>query len=161
MKLTSWFAGLVMTAMAVPAMSQEKAPEAVVAELFCQLVRSADPSMVRYLVSRPLLEEINAAQEKNDEMQAARPDEKPPLGDGVPYQSYPDYAPVCEIGRILAHSDAVLVTIDYRFPETPDANWSDRLRLVWEDGLLRIDDIRYGPDFANSLRQALKDLFAQ
>ena len=52
-----------------------------------------------YLVTRALGAAIDEAVKKNDAIAAATPDEKPPLGDGVPFQSFPDEAPVCQAGK--------------------------------------------------------------
>ena len=150
-----------MALVANPALSAAKEPELVIAGLFCQMANGGHKEGVEYLLSKSLLEKVQAAQAKNDELQAATPDEKPPLGDGVPYQSFPDLAPVCRASEVLEHSEAILVTIEYEFPDTPDANWKDRLRLKWDGGLLRIDDIRYGPDYATGLRATLDGMFPQ
>ena len=49
---------------------------------------------------------------------------------------------------------------EYIFTDTPDANWTDRLVLVTEDGRLRIDDVLFGTRTAgDGLRSALVELF--
>ena len=48
--------------------------------------------------------------------------------------------------------------VEYIFTDTPDANWTDRLVLVTEDGRPRIDDVLYGTS-GDGLRKALVELF--
>jgi hypothetical protein len=85
---------------------------------------------------------------------------KPPLGDGVPFQAYQDVAPECRVGSVATAGDVVHVDVEHRFPDTPAANWTDRLVVRTEDGLARIDDILYGPEkFELGLRDVLDTAF--
>ena len=114
-----------------------------------------------YLVTRALGAAIDEAVKKNDAIAAAKPDEKPPLGDGVPFQSYTDEASVCHAGSFAEADGKQTVEVAYIFADTPDANWTDRLVLVSGDGRLRIDDVLYGTgDSGDGLRKALVDLFS-
>ena len=113
-----------------------------------------------YLVTRSLGAAIDEAIRKNDEIAEATPDEKPPLGDGVPFQSFPDTPPVCHAGKFAEADGKQTVEVQYIFADTPDANWTDRLVLVAEDGRLRIDDVLFGTDNSgDGLRKALVELF--
>src|SRR6266536_852039 len=62
-------------------------------KLVCQLGKGGGAFGRMYLVTRSLTAAINDAEKKNDDIAAAKPNDKPPLGDGVPYQSHPDQAP--------------------------------------------------------------------
>ena len=143
-----------------PAAAADTDPNVRLGELFCQLRAGGDESAVSYLLTKGLFAEVEAAYARNDVIAKAAPDEKPPLGDGVPFQSFPDAAPVCRPGSVATAADAVHVDIEYRFPETPDANWTDRIVVRAEDGLPRIDDVLYGTDdHKTGLRSALVQMF--
>ena len=132
------------------------------AQAFCSL-RTADGGKARiHLLSPSLVAAITEALEKNAALQAAAPDEKPPLGDGIPYQSHPDHAPECRSGAVAIEGDSALVTeVVYSFPDDPQAGWTDRLVLVEaEGGAYVIDDIRYGAEGdADTLRAFLDTVF--
>lgn len=134
------------------------------AQAFCGL-READGGAGRlYLLSPSLSAAVQEALAKNAELQAAAPDEKPPLGDGVPYQSQPDLAPLCEPGAVTTdEGGATIAEIVYSFPDDAGAGWSDRLVLVEGDGgVYVIDDIRYGAEGdEDTLRHALEQAFAE
>jgi len=98
-------------------------------EIFCTLGKGGGQFGRMYLVTRSLTQAINDAQKKNDEIAAAQPDEKPPLGDGIPYQSFPDEAPVCAPGKLTDKGREQVVEITYSFPGMADASWTDRLVL--------------------------------
>lgn len=113
-----------------------------------------------YLVTRPLAVAIDAAQKRSDAIAAAAPGDKPPLGDGVPFQSYADSAPVCHAGTFAEADGKQTVAVEFIFPDTPDGNWTDRLVVVPEDGRLRIDDVLYDDKGSGgSLREALVAVF--
>jgi hypothetical protein len=137
-------------------------PGAPYVQAFCALA-SAENGMGRlYLVTPGLNEAIMAALRENATWQAANPGEKPPLGDGVPWQSFPDVAPACEPAGTTAEGEALVATVKYDFPDSPDAGWTDRLVLVkGADGAFAIDDIRYGDDGEETLRGVLAGAFAQ
>lgn len=126
-------------------------------ELFCALTRDGDQFAPRYLLTRSLTTDIEAAQQASDAWSAAHPGDKPPLGDGVQFASFPDGAPVCNVGAIADGPGAeTLVDIQYIVGAAPEGNWTDRLVLRTEDGLPRIDDILYGSErYELGLRKAL------
>ena len=93
------------------------------------------------------------------------PDEKPPLGDGLPWRSFPDYADGCAVGAAIVHDTEASVEIHYSFKDHPDAGYSDTLLLtlvfsapgmpeVW-----RIDDIILANDqtFTGTLTAAFAE----
>jgi hypothetical protein len=80
---------------AVGASADTEADARQLGEIFCTLGKGGGQFGRMYLVTRSLTQLINDAQKKSDEIASALPNDKPPLGDGVPYQSFPDEAPVC------------------------------------------------------------------
>ena len=142
------------------ALAQEVDVEPYV-QAFCSL-RTADNGAARiYLLSPSLAAAVMEAQAKNAVLQAETPDEKPPLGDGVPYQSYPDAAPRCGPGEAGRDGEAVVAEVVYSFPDTEGSDWTDQLVLVeGEGGVYVIDDIRYGAEGAEgTLRSFLETAF--
>lgn len=161
--MRKWAAVLAMTlATTYVASAQDDDVDAYV-QAFCGL-READGGAARiYLLSPGLTEVVTAALEKNAAIQAEIPDEKPPLGDGVPYQGFQDYAPVCEPGESVVEGDKIIAEVKYAFPDQHEANATDRLVLVKGDGgVYVIDDIRYGAEGnEDTLRSALAGAFAE
>jgi hypothetical protein len=128
-------------------------------EIFCELGKDGGQFGRMYLVTRSLTAAINDAQKKSDDIAAAKPNDKPPLGDGVPYQSHPDQAPACKPGKLTDKGREQVLEISYVFPDG-EGNWTDRLVLIVEDGRLRIDDVWFGTkDPAAGLRNALVEAF--
>lgn len=136
-----------------------------IGEAFCKARLAGDEAARLLLLAPTLVEEIKEAKARSDVIAKATPDEKPPFGDGIPYQAFPDVAPACEVGEIDDEPGHVQVEIDYKFPETPNADWTDRLKLVAEGDRLLIDDILYAnvangePD--RGLRRVLFEAFDQ
>ena len=130
------------------------------AQMFCQLGKDDGEFGRLYLVTKSLGTAIAEALKKNGEIVAAHPDQKPPLGDGIPFQSHLDVAPVCKPGKFTDTGRTQVIEIVYEFPDTPAANWTDRLVLITEEGRPRIDDILFGTgDSDNGLRKALAGAF--
>jgi hypothetical protein len=158
------FASLLMMAAVAgvaPARADATADAEKLGDLFCLVAMNGDGGEFgrSYLVTRSLGAAIDEAIRKNDEIAAARPGDKPPLGNGVPFQSYPDTPPVCHAGKFTEAEGKRTVEIQYIFTDTPDANWTDRLVLASEDGRLRIDDVLFGTESSGGLRSALVGLF--
>lgn len=108
------------------------------------------------LLTPSLRAAMDEAVKKNEAWEAAHPGEKPPLGDGVPFQSYPDVAEKCAAGAVSA--DGTEVDIEYQFDD-PLANWTDRVKLATVDGKQMVDDILYGVNgYEESLRSALQNV---
>jgi hypothetical protein len=137
-------------------------PEAI-GQIFCLSRTGNDMAPVQGLLTDDLSFTIAKAEQESDAWAAANPGEKPPLGDGVPWADFPDYAPICTVGPVALASGKALVTISYGFPETPAADYSDELALVevadetigasrW-----RIDNVIFADDY--DLRQALSLAF--
>ncbi|CAN7396990.1 hypothetical protein [Devosia sp. LjRoot3] len=97
---------------------------------FCKGGIDNDMSAIEAALTPDLAKVIAEAEAKNAEIQAATPDEKPPLGDGLPWRSWPDYADGCEVGTIAEDAGKTLVEIRYSFTSSPDANYADHLVLI-------------------------------
>jgi len=129
--------------LSTPVHAEDLTPEARLVASFCGLRGNADQSGYEPLLTASLLDLVKQAQVRNDEIQAATPDEKPPLGDGVPYQSFQDMAPECKLGDKQSGDDETVVRVEYAFPDAQDANWTDRLKVTRDGNVLKIDDVIY------------------
>jgi len=141
---------------------EPKSAEQAFGEVFC-FVKDMPPAAGPVMIVTPALaDEIGKALDKNEVIAKAHPDEKPPLGDGIPFQSYQDLTPKCEVGKISGEGVGAVVEIKHIFPDTPSANYSDRLVLGpgWKPGFYGIDDVLYGADGDNgTLRKTLVEAF--
>lgn len=125
---------------------------------FCALVQDGESAVdLNSLLTPSLAQHIAQAQAKNDAIQAAAPDEKPPLGDGIPWMSWQDRPDTCTAAATTTAGDKAEMTIEYRFSDSPESNYSDTLLLAKDgDGWL-IDDIRYSD--GQTLRTVLQTAF--
>lgn len=135
---------------------------------FCKLTYQPGGMNSHILLTPSLSETVTKAQNRNDMIALGHPNDKPPLGDGIPYQSRPDAAPLCDPGNAFkAPSGETLVEIHRAWPKDGNKKqccckkkgWTDRLVVKRVDGLLKIDDVLYGPDYRTGLREALKKAF--
>jgi hypothetical protein len=135
-----------------------------VAAAFCKARLADDEAATMALLTPSLVKVIEEAKARSDVIAKATPDGKPPFGDGIPYQSFPDVAEGCEAGE-AGDKTGIEIEVKYLFPKTPNADWTDRLKLVTEGDTLLVDDILYAnvangePD--QGLRQALFEAFDQ
>lgn len=147
-----------------PALAQSPglAPEQL-GEIFCLSRVASDTGPIEGLLTADLKALIADAERQNAEIAAHQPDEKPPLGDGVPWQAWPDYAAKCDAGPAELMMDEARIAISYDFPEAPHAEYTDYLwlRLVDEpvtgQRVWRIDNLAYATD--GDLRTALASAF--
>lgn len=143
---------------AVACSPQDKEFFRMVTEKFCTFIgTNAAPSDTLFTPS--LVTTIKKAQAANDAWAKANPGEKPPLGDGVPYQAYPDHAPTCMPGTNVHVDHKLHMEVQYSFPDQPKGNWTDHLVLIKTDaGAWKIDDVLYAPDYQSGLRDILHDV---
>jgi hypothetical protein len=134
-----------------------------IGQIFCFSRLGNDEAVVSGILTADLAAAIGAAQGRNNVIAGKTPDEKPPLGDGIPWQSSPDYADTCQTGLVsLSKSDAK-VDIQYGFKDDPAANYTDELILKrvpidgMDVGYWRIDDVVYAD--GTDLRDALVHAF--
>lgn len=128
-----------------------------IGDIFCLSRLGNDEAVLDGLLSPVLAASIALAEARNAVIQAAAPDEKPPLGDGIPWQAFPDYAPQCSATISAGAIDQV--NIAYAFPDQPDASWVDTLILVKDGPHLRIDDVAFGT--TGTLREVLGGMFPE
>jgi hypothetical protein len=132
-------------------------------QIFCISMLGNDMAAVFALATGDLLSAIDEAEFKNSEIEAAHPGEKPPLGDGIPWQAAPDYAATCTVGQVTMMMDEASVEIRHGFPEYPSADFTDRLKLKLDEGeengerRWRIDNVAYADQ--GDLITALKSAF--
>lgn len=124
---------------------------AQIGDAFCLSRLTGDTGPITGLLTPDLTAAIAEAEAKNAAIQKQAPDEKPPLGDGIPWQSWTDYADECTVGAVTFMQDEANVAIDYAFTEYPDANFTDTLELKlvpgpYDNTLWRLDNISYATD---------------
>ena len=141
-------------------------PPDEIGEVFCIARLGNDDGLLVGALHRDLHTLIGSALEVSEEASKARPGEKPPLGDGIPWSSFPDYAAECSVGSVAVDGDTAKVTITYGFPESRDADYADTLILnqtphpydaatmIW-----RINDITYTT--SGTLREILSEVAGQ
>jgi hypothetical protein len=150
---------------ALPAQAQMPTiePEQI-AEIFCIGSLGNNMAPVEALFSSDLEALVAEAWEKNAAYEAAHPGDKPPLGDGLPWRTWPDYADGCTGGEGLAERESAYVDVTYTFSEAPDATYTNTLVLrpaTFADGAnleWRIDDIDLGE--GQTFRSVLAGAFA-
>lgn len=159
---------LLASSIAVPAVADDGMvtlkPEQI-GQMFCMSRLGNDEGAISGLLSPDLTTAIDDAWAKDEAWEAANPGDKPPLGDGIPWQSYPDYAAECTVGLATLMATDAKVEIAYGFPEAPDADFTDTLllkRITNEFSLThwRIDNIAYatGGDLRAVLVSVFEDL---
>jgi hypothetical protein len=150
---------------ALPALAQMATiePEQI-AEIFCIGSVGNNMAPVEALLSHDLKALVAEAWEMNAAYETANPGDKPPLGDGLPWRTWPDYADGCTAGEGLAEREMAIVAVNYRFSDAPDANYSNELILrpaTFADGaplVWLIDDINLGD--GQTFRGVLAGAFA-
>jgi hypothetical protein len=118
-------------------------PPHIVAEEFCLARLIGDMTMISDYLTSELYSAVGHAIVKNDEIQKQYPDEKPPLGDGVPWASYQDAPAECLVDYEAAKTHPTEVPITYKFADAPDATFTDTLILKQVDDEWQLDDVAY------------------
>jgi hypothetical protein len=135
-----------------------------IGQIFCIGSLANDMAPVEGLLTPDLRAVIEEAWVKNAAFEAANPGDKPPLGDGLPWRTWPDYADGCTVSDGEVEREAASVVINYTFTDAPDANYSNFLLLkpaTMADGaeiVWRIDDIDMGDGY--TFRSILAGAFA-
>ena len=135
-----------------------------IGEIFCISRLGNDDGILRGVLTDELRTLIDYSEARNDTIAAAYPEDKPPLGDGIPWGSFPDYAPKCTLASTAVEGNMARVAVSYAFPEEPTADYTDTLvlKLVAHPydpatGIWRIDDVRYTT--SSTLREVLATAF--
>jgi hypothetical protein len=153
---------LAITATPASAQMRTLSPEDV-GGIFCISRLGNDMAPVQGLLTPGLAQAIADAEQKDAEWAALNPGEKPPLGDGIPWQSWQDYAPECTVGLADATQGEAFLDITYTFPDSPGLSLTDRLHLIEVDrptystGVWRIDNVIYQD--GGDLRSVLTAVF--
>lgn len=154
-----------LIALAAPATAQDfiKLTPEQIGQVFCIARLGNDMAPVEGLLSPELKVEIAAAWKENAAYETAHPGDKPPLGDGVPWQTYQDYANACAASPAILKMDEADVPLVYAYEGAPEAGHTDilKLRLVADptiaESVWRIDNLAYATE--GDLRTALKSAF--
>ena len=134
-----------------------------IAQIFCLSRLGNDEAVIQGILSDDLNKAIKVAEKKDDDYARKNPGDEPPLGDGIPWQSSPDYGDKCDIGLVTLSKTDAKVEIKYSFKDDPQADYTDTLILKkvpidgMDVGYWRIDDVIY-PDGAD-LKSSLLSLF--
>jgi hypothetical protein len=161
--LGPWLAVMLAMQAGAALASEDEAVE--IATLFCGARLAYDEQATRVLLTPELLEAIAVAEARDGKIAAANPDEKPPLGDGIPYQSYTDLASTCTAGAAGMENGILTIEVAYSFDDDPDAGWTDRLALVTgAEGKLLVDDVlffrRSEEEEQYGLRRTMTEIFS-
>jgi hypothetical protein len=170
MRLTI-LAALLCSSLALPAWAGDNEPKGQmvvlkanqIGQIFCLSRIGNDEAVIAGILTADLAKTLAAAEKKNDDYASKHPDEKPPLGDGIPWQSTPDYADTCDIGLVTLSKADAKVEIKYGFTADPKSNYVDTLILKklpiegTDVGYWRIDDVIF-PD-GSDLRKSLAGAF--
>ena len=150
---------------AMPAFAQDiyLIPEQL-GQIFCVARLANDMPAAGGLLTPGLVQAIAEAEAANAEIAAQNPDEKPPLGDGIPWAAWPDHPSGCTPGEPQWEMDEARLKVSYAFAEAPDAGFTDTLLLKLEPGpygttAWRIDNLVYatGGDLRTTLLSAFMD----
>ena len=135
-----------------------------IGQIFCMSRIGNDEAVISGILTDTLGKAIATADKLDGAYAKAHPDEEPPLGDGIPWQSSADYAPKCDTGLVTLSKTDAKVEIKYSFPDDAASNFTDQLILKklpikgMDVGYWRIDDVIYpdGTDLKTALVNAFK-----
>ncbi|MEO9228109.1 MAG: hypothetical protein ABI216_04005 [Devosia sp.] len=130
-----------------------------IGQIFCLSRLGNDEAVIQGILTDDLHKAIDAAEVKDGEFAKKYPGDKPPLGDGIGWQSSLDYGDTCDVGVVTLSKTDAKVEIKYTFTGYPDGAYTDTLILkkVPIDGMdvayWRIDDVIYpdGSDLKSGL----------
>ena len=137
-----------------------------VGQIFCLSRLGNDEAVLDGILTAELKAAIAEAWSKDDAWEEQNPGEKPPLGDGIPWAAWPDYAAECTVGLVTLMKTDAKVEINYGFPEAAAANFTDTLLLKrvdmpdYDTSFWRIDNLAYatGGDLKAVLASAFENL---
>jgi hypothetical protein len=137
-----------------------------IGQIFCLSRLGNDEAVLDGILTPELKSAIADAERKDGDWAAKNPGEKPPLGDGIPWQAWTDYAAICTVGLTTLMKTDAKVEIAYGFPEDASAGFTDTLILKrvpvagFDASFWRIDNIAYatGSDLKTELVKAFEGL---
>jgi len=135
-----------------------------IGQIFCLSRLGNDEAVINGILTDDLNKAIEVAEKKDADYAKKYPDEEPPLGEGLGWQSSPDYGDTCEVGLVTLSKTDAKVEIKYTFKDYPEGSYSDTLILKkvpidgMDVGYWRIDDVIYpdGSDMKSSLVTAFE-----
>ncbi|MEO8882150.1 MAG: hypothetical protein ABI377_01835 [Devosia sp.] len=159
----------VLFASALPALADDatsgptKLTPLQIGQVFCISRVGNDMAPVEAIVTPSLKQAIAKADALDAAWQKKNPGEKPPLGDGLPWQASPDYTANCTASDSATTGKDARVNISYSFADDPAGNYTDVLELKPEldkdigDNVWRIDDVMFADK--STMRQQMVDAF--
>lgn len=145
--LAACLAALASSAFADDAAGPIKLSPLQIGEMFCLARLGNDMAPVEAILTPSLRQAIAAAEKRNAAWEKKHAGDEPPLGEGLPWQSTPDYAAACTASHPTVATAQGGVSIDYAYPDAPGSAYSDLLKLklaedpALDDTAWRIDDI--------------------
>jgi len=135
-----------------------------IGQIFCLSRLGNDEAVINGILTDDLNKAIEVAEKKDADYAKKYPDEEPPLGEGLGWQSSPDYGDTCDVGLVTLSKTDAKVEIKYTFKDYPEGSYSDTLILKkvpidgMDVGYWRIDDVIYpdGSDMKSSLVTAFE-----
>ncbi len=153
-----------MTAVALGALSLSAMAQTTtetplqIAKQFCDYyIQGNLEQQYGHLVSTSLAKAIKDAERKNEIVSNRIQSGKPPLGDGLPFQSSNDRG-TCIVGAAKKNKARTEVTVSYDLGDGSPI--PDHLAMILEKGQWKIDDILFAPRYSNSMRKQLKRIFS-
>ena len=101
-----------------------------IGQIFCIGRLGNDMSPVSGVMNDDLGALIDDAFARSNAYLDSHPGDKPPMGDGVRWSSFPDYADGCTVGDASVRDLVAYVVINYTFSDYPEANYADTLMLL-------------------------------
>lgn len=101
-----------------------------IGQIFCIGRLGNDMSPVSGVMTDDLGPLIDDAFARSNQYLIDHPGDKPPMGDGVRWSTFPDYADGCTVGDASIRDLVAYVVINYTFSDAPVANYSDTLMLL-------------------------------
>ncbi|EJL81184.1 hypothetical protein PMI16_04790 [Herbaspirillum sp. CF444] len=112
----------------------------------------------RSLVTPSLQDKIRKVELLEEKFHKKHPNEKGPLGDGIPFRGLPDWG-ICRVGNIRKTANTATIHVLYKYSRTELS--SDHLLLKKELGQWKIDDVLYGGEMNRSLSRELQIVTTQ
>jgi len=163
------FLAAALVAIALPTLADDadtgptKLTPLQIGQIFCISRVGNDMAPVEAIITPSLKQAIAKADALNAAWEKKNPNEKPPLGDGLPWQASPDYTANCTATGSATTGKDARIDINYAFPDDPAGNYTDVLELkgIFDSGIgddvWRIDDVLFADK--STMRQQMVDAF--
>jgi hypothetical protein len=132
-----------------------------IGQIFCIARTGNDMAPIEAITTPALRQAIARADARESSWAKRNPGEKPPLGDGLPWQGSQDYTSDCTADHASANGPSASVAINYAFAGDPSGNYADLLMLRQvqnvDGNVWRIDNIQFADK--TTMRQQMIDAF--